>query len=140
MKSVDRYADEEMEVFHIWFGSLFEKMVQGPHLGDPPASCPQNLRNNWVPQFSNKVSLSYALLTGSWKNIVMQRCIRMPSSTDFISADFDGMIAMSDLMGQECSIKVELILLLTNDQETKNLIKFNQDFLFKRIFVYIILY
>jgi hypothetical protein len=41
MKSVDRYVDEEMEVFHVWFGSLFERMVQGPHLGDPPANSPQ---------------------------------------------------------------------------------------------------
>ncbi len=37
-------------------------------------------------------------------------------------------------------IKVKLILLLTNDQKTKNALQFNQDFLFKHILVYIILY
>ncbi len=38
------------------------------------------------------------------------------------------------------AVKVKLILLVTNDQKTKNVIKFNNDFLFQHIFNYIILY
>ncbi len=38
------------------------------------------------------------------------------------------------------ALKVKLILLVTNDQKTKNVIKFNPDFLFQHILNYIILY
>ncbi len=38
------------------------------------------------------------------------------------------------------ALKVKLILLVTNDQKTKNVIKFNQVFFFQHIFNYIILY
>jgi hypothetical protein len=38
------------------------------------------------------------------------------------------------------AFKVKLIPLVTNDKKTKNVIKFNQDFLFKHILNYIILY
>ncbi len=38
------------------------------------------------------------------------------------------------------AVKVKLILLVTNDQKTKNVIKFNKDFLFQHILNYIILY
>ncbi len=38
------------------------------------------------------------------------------------------------------AVTVKLILLLSNDQKTKNVIKFYQDFLFQHILIYIILY
>jgi hypothetical protein len=38
------------------------------------------------------------------------------------------------------AIKVKLMLLLTNDQKTKNETKYNEDFLFRHILIYIILY
>ena len=38
------------------------------------------------------------------------------------------------------AFKVKLILLVPNDQKTKNVIKFNKDFLFQHILNYIILY
>ncbi len=38
------------------------------------------------------------------------------------------------------AIKVKLMLLLTNDQKTKNEAKYNEDFLFKHILIHIILY
>jgi hypothetical protein len=38
------------------------------------------------------------------------------------------------------AVKVKLILLVTNDQKTKNVIKLNKDFLFQHILNYIILY
>jgi hypothetical protein len=31
-----------MEIFHIWFGSLVERMVQGLHLGSPPPAHAQD--------------------------------------------------------------------------------------------------
>jgi hypothetical protein len=38
------------------------------------------------------------------------------------------------------AIKVKLMLLLTNDQNTKNETKYNEDFLFKYILIHFILY
>jgi hypothetical protein len=38
------------------------------------------------------------------------------------------------------AVKVKLILLVTNDQKTKNVIKSNKEFLFQHILNYIILY
>ncbi len=38
------------------------------------------------------------------------------------------------------AVTVKLILLLSNDQKTKNVIKFYQDFLFQHILIYILLY
>jgi hypothetical protein len=38
------------------------------------------------------------------------------------------------------TVKLLLLLLLSNDQKTKNVIKFYQDFLFQHILIYIILY
>ncbi len=38
------------------------------------------------------------------------------------------------------AIKVKLIILLTNNENTKNVIQLNKDFLFKHILIYIIFY
>jgi hypothetical protein len=38
------------------------------------------------------------------------------------------------------AVKVKIILLLTKDQKTKNVIKFCQDFLLKHVSIYIIIY
>jgi hypothetical protein len=38
------------------------------------------------------------------------------------------------------AVTVKLILLLSTDQKTKNVIKFYQDFLFQNILIYILLY
>ncbi len=38
------------------------------------------------------------------------------------------------------AIKAKLILLLTNDANTKNVTQFNKDFVFNHILIYIILY
>jgi hypothetical protein len=57
LKPVQRFDDERMAGFNVWFGQVFEKMVQGPDLGVVPR-LPVMPGFHWLQLYANRFSPS----------------------------------------------------------------------------------
>jgi hypothetical protein len=57
LKPVQRFHNERMAGFHVWFGKVFEKMVQDPDLGVVPR-LPVMPGFHWLQLYANRFSPS----------------------------------------------------------------------------------
>jgi hypothetical protein len=79
MKSVHGYDDDGIAIFGIWFGYLFERLIQGPYLG---SSFLLPVRKRWLLQYKHLNMFTLSLTVGAPKKyFYFYRRVEMSSST-----------------------------------------------------------